>query len=130
MRASARVVYAVADPNPRAPGGAAILADAGWTSLHAPTPTREAVNARWLTCDALGRPYVIAKWAQTLDGRTAAADGTSFWITGERPANTRTESRASVDAIVVGTGTVLVDDPVPVRAPRRRSPSRISPCES
>jgi len=59
----------------------------------------------------LGRPYVTVKWASSLDGRAAAADGTSQWITGTAARLHVHERRAAADAIVVGTGTVLADDP-------------------
>src|SRR5690606_41466260 len=57
------------------------------------------------------RPYVTLKWASSLDGRAAAADGTSQWITGEAARSHVHEQRAAADAIIVGTGTVLADDP-------------------
>src|SRR5690606_12989543 len=65
----------------------------------------------WLTSRALGRPHVTVKWAQSLDGRAAAADGTSKWITGTGARADVHRRRADADAIVVGTGTVLADDP-------------------
>ncbi len=107
----ARVVYAVADPNPRAVGGAQYLAARGVEVIYAPHPRAVEVNRKWLTAMRQGRPYVIAKWAQTLDGKIAAADGTSFWITGREAREHVHEVRAGVDAILVGTGTVLIDDP-------------------
>jgi len=106
-----RVVYAVSDPNPEARGGARTLRDRGIEAVLVPHAGAELLNARWLASMRLGRPYVIAKWAQTLDGKIAAADGTSFWITGWEAREHAHELRARVDAIVVGTGTVLVDDP-------------------
>lgn len=107
----ARVVYAVADPNPRAVGGAQYMAVRGVEVIQTPHAQAEAVNRKWLTAMRQGRPYVIAKWAQTLDGRISASDGTSFWITGREAREHAHELRARVDAILVGTGTVLVDDP-------------------
>jgi len=107
----ARVVYAVPDPNPTAAGGAAYLTGQGITVVLAPHEGAHALNRRWLVAMARQRPYVIAKWASTLDGRTAAADGTSFWITGEEARDHAHHVRADVDAIVVGTGTVATDDP-------------------
>jgi diaminohydroxyphosphoribosylaminopyrimidine deaminase/5-amino-6-(5-phosphoribosylamino)uracil reductase len=105
------VVYAVKDPNPTAAGGASYLSECGIETVFAPHPGAVELNRRWLIAMSRQRPYVIAKWAATLDGRTAAADGTSFWITGE-PARVHAHHvRAIVDAIVVGTGTVAVDDP-------------------
>ena len=59
----------------------------------------------------LGRPFVTVKWASSLDGRAAAADGTSQWITGPAARADVHRRRAAADAIVVGTGTVLADDP-------------------
>ena len=107
----ARVVYAVRDPNPRAKGGAQFLAENGVDVAYAPHVRAESVNRTWLTAMRLGRPYVIAKWAQTLDGKIAAADGTSFWITGKEAREHAHEVRARVDAVLVGTATVVVDDP-------------------
>lgn len=106
-----RVVYAVADPNPVAQGGAHTLRDRGTRVELVPHAGAEALNARWLTAMRLGRPYVIAKWAQTLDGKIAAADGSSFWITSEESRDHAHRTRAEVDALLVGTGTVLADDP-------------------
>ena len=65
----------------------------------------------WLHAVRAGRPHVTWKLAATLDGRSAAADGTSRWITGEAARAEVHALRATVDAIVVGTGTVLADDP-------------------
>jgi diaminohydroxyphosphoribosylaminopyrimidine deaminase/5-amino-6-(5-phosphoribosylamino)uracil reductase len=79
----ARVIYAVADPNPRSRGGAQRLRDAGVeveAGLLEVAVTE--MLAPWLTVQRLGRPHVTVKWAQSLDGRAAASDGTSQWITG------------------------------------------------
>ncbi|WP_121368073.1 bifunctional diaminohydroxyphosphoribosylaminopyrimidine deaminase/5-amino-6-(5-phosphoribosylamino)uracil reductase RibD [Frondihabitans australicus] len=107
-----RVVYSVADPGEHSGGGAARLREAG-------IPVEGGVLAdeveewmrRWLTAVRLGRPFVTVKWASTLDGRAAAADGTSQWITGAAARAHVHEQRAAHDAILVGTGTVLADDP-------------------
>lgn len=107
----AAVHYAVADPGSTSGGGAAVLASRGIPAALFEDPGATAVTHRWLTAMRLGRPYVIAKWAATLDGRMAAADGTSFWITGEQAREHAHSVRAEVDAIAVGTGTVLTDDP-------------------
>jgi diaminohydroxyphosphoribosylaminopyrimidine deaminase/5-amino-6-(5-phosphoribosylamino)uracil reductase len=108
----ARVVYAVADPNPVAAGGAIVLNERGIDARREPHSGATALNSRWLTAVARGRPYVIAKWAQTLDGRIAARDGSSFWITGEEARDHAHRVRAEADAIIVGTQTVVADDPL------------------
>ena len=66
-----------------------------------------------------GRPWVVLKLAATLDGRTAAPDGSSRWITGEAARADAHRLRAESDAVIVGAGTVRADDPVAHRAPRR-----------
>ncbi|WP_116951145.1 bifunctional diaminohydroxyphosphoribosylaminopyrimidine deaminase/5-amino-6-(5-phosphoribosylamino)uracil reductase RibD [Jiangella endophytica] len=108
----ARVVVAVADPNPVAAGGAATLRAAG-VDVEVGVLTDEATsaNARWLTPFRTHRPFVVWKFAATLDGRSAAADGTSRWITGEDARADVHRLRAAVDTVVVGSGTVLADDP-------------------
>ncbi len=114
----ASVAYAVADPGDASSGGAAVLAARGIPAKLAPHPGASALTHRWLTAMRLGRPYVIAKWAATLDGRMAAADGTSVWITGPEARTHAHSVRAEVDAIAVGTGTVLADDPQLSARPR------------
>jgi diaminohydroxyphosphoribosylaminopyrimidine deaminase/5-amino-6-(5-phosphoribosylamino)uracil reductase len=108
----ARVIYAVADPNPDSSGGAQRLRDAG-VDVEAGLLEVAATEmlASWLTVQRLGRPHVTVKWAQSLDGRAAASDGTSQWITGPESRADVHRRRADSDAIVVGTGTVLADDP-------------------
>jgi diaminohydroxyphosphoribosylaminopyrimidine deaminase/5-amino-6-(5-phosphoribosylamino)uracil reductase len=71
----------------------------------------EHVNAEWLTYARLRRPHVTWKFAATLDGRSAAADGTSQWITGAAAREDVHRLRARCDAIIAGSGTVLADDP-------------------
>ena len=93
-------------------GGAARLAAHG---VHVTGPTGEAaalaLTARWREVRDAGRPWVTGHLAQSLDGHAAAADGTSQWITGPDSRVHAHEVRSRVDAIVVGTGTVLADDP-------------------
>lgn len=115
----ARVVYAMADPNPPAAGGAKALRAAGVDAaggLLAEAAAR--LNRGWTFGLAHGRPYVTWKLAATLDGYSAAADGTSQWITGEEARRDVHRLRAASDAILAGTGTVLADDPrLTVRLP-------------
>jgi diaminohydroxyphosphoribosylaminopyrimidine deaminase/5-amino-6-(5-phosphoribosylamino)uracil reductase len=108
----AQVVYAVPDPNPVAAGGASVLTERGIGARWEPHSGAVALNERWLVAVARQRPYVIAKWAQTVDGRIAARDGSSFWITGEAAREHAHHVRAEADAIVVGTQTVIADDPL------------------
>ncbi|MGW0394479.1 bifunctional diaminohydroxyphosphoribosylaminopyrimidine deaminase/5-amino-6-(5-phosphoribosylamino)uracil reductase RibD [Streptomyces sp. NPDC003042] len=107
-----RVVYAVPDPNPQASGGAATLRAAGVaTESGLLRDEAEAGNIAWLTSVRLGRPFILWKYAATLDGRTAAADGTSRWITGPESRADVHRLRAEADAVVVGSGTLRADDP-------------------
>ena len=107
-----RVVYAVADPGATSSGGARALADAGVDVIAgvAAEEVEEGIRP-WLTATRLGRPFVTIKWAASLDGRAAADDGSSQWITGPSARADVHFRRGRVDAIVVGTGTVLADDP-------------------
>jgi diaminohydroxyphosphoribosylaminopyrimidine deaminase / 5-amino-6-(5-phosphoribosylamino)uracil reductase len=108
----ARVVFAVADPSPAAAGGGQTLRAAGIdveSGLLAAEATE--VNIAWLTAMRLGRPFVRWKYAATLDGRIAAADGSSRWITSEHSRRDAHRLRAEADAVVVGSGTLVADDP-------------------
>ena len=109
----AAVHFAVADPNPLASGGAGQLRDAGievHSGLLAEEVERGPLRA-WLHYARTGRPHVTWKLASTLDGRVAASDGTSRWITSPESRADVHAVRAKADAIVVGTGTALADDP-------------------
>jgi diaminohydroxyphosphoribosylaminopyrimidine deaminase/5-amino-6-(5-phosphoribosylamino)uracil reductase len=109
----ARVVVAVPEPTELAGGGADMLRAAGIeVELGVEQAEAEAgALAGWLTGVREQRPFVIWKVAATLDGRVAAADGTSRWITGEEARAAVHRLRATCDAVVVGSGTALADDP-------------------
>ncbi|AGL19420.1 bifunctional diaminohydroxyphosphoribosylaminopyrimidine deaminase/5-amino-6-(5-phosphoribosylamino)uracil reductase RibD [Actinoplanes sp. N902-109] len=108
----ARVVIAVDDPTPAAAGGAGTLRAAGvLVETGVLRAEAERGNVAWLTAVRRGRPYVTWKYAATLDGRSAAADRTSKWITAEPARADVHRLRGTVDAIVAGVGTVLADDP-------------------
>jgi diaminohydroxyphosphoribosylaminopyrimidine deaminase / 5-amino-6-(5-phosphoribosylamino)uracil reductase len=109
----ARVVVAVPEPTELAGGGADRLRAAG-IDLVLGVEEAEAEDgalAAWLTGVRKQRPFVVWKVAATLDGRVAAADGTSRWITGEAARAAVHRLRATCDAVVVGSGTALTDDP-------------------
>ncbi|MEV8534115.1 bifunctional diaminohydroxyphosphoribosylaminopyrimidine deaminase/5-amino-6-(5-phosphoribosylamino)uracil reductase RibD [Streptomyces sp. NPDC051211] len=126
-----RVVYAVADPNPQASGGAATLRAAGVETVGGLLEAEAAAgNTAWLTSVRLGRPYVLWKYAATLDGRIAAGDGTSRWISSPESRADVHRLRAEADAVVVGSGTLRADDPhLAVRGPAgpaaERQPLRV-----
>ena len=127
---SARVVIAVADPDPRTNGvGIARLRHAGIdvvTDVLADEARR--AMAPWLTRRALGRPMVTLKLALSLDGAVAMANGESRWITGERARAHGHLERARHDAILVGRGTLEADHPgldVRIAGLEERSPRRL-----
>lgn len=108
----ARVVHAQHDPNPLAAGGAETLRAAG-IDVESGLLVEEAraLTEYWTFAARHQRPFVTWKFATTLDGRSAAADGTSQWIT-SAPARLDTHRlRAQADTMLVGTATVLADDP-------------------
>jgi diaminohydroxyphosphoribosylaminopyrimidine deaminase / 5-amino-6-(5-phosphoribosylamino)uracil reductase len=108
----ARVVFAQTDPNPLARGGRALLEAEGIrTTAGVLAAESAALNNAWTFSMVHGRPKVTWKFAATLDGRSAAADGSSRWITGPLARADVHRFRSSCDAILVGTGTVVVDDP-------------------
>ena len=120
------VAYALPDPGQESSGGAETLRAAGVEvrggvlvgearALLGPWLAAQAGAAQTAGVDAAlprsARPHVVIKWAQTLDGRAAATDGSSQWITGEEARADVHRRRAKADAILVGTGTLLADDP-------------------
>lgn len=109
----ARVVVACLDPTDAAGGGAAELRAAG-VDVEAGVLADEAGRGpleAWLLRQATGRPHVTWKYAATLDGRSAAVDGTSRWITGQPARDDVHRLRSESDAVLVGVGTVVADDP-------------------
>ena len=125
-----RVVVAIEDPDPRVAGSGIARLRAAGIAVETGLCAEEAaeINAGFLTRQRLGRPLVTLKLATSLDGRIATRTGASQWITG-RPARERGQAlRADHDAIMVGTGTVLADDPqLTCRLPGlgHRSPIRV-----
>ena len=106
----ARVVHAAADPSSVAGGGAEVLRAGGVAVEQRPLPLGTALEG-WLTAQQTGRPFVTWKYAATADGRSAAADGSSRWITSEAARADVHRLRSECDAVVAGIGTVLADDP-------------------
>nr|WP_217136409.1 bifunctional diaminohydroxyphosphoribosylaminopyrimidine deaminase/5-amino-6-(5-phosphoribosylamino)uracil reductase RibD [Leucobacter chinensis] len=114
------VVHALPDPGQQSSGGAERLREAGVEVISGVCEAEaRTLLAGWLARqqhtkrdgEPVARPHVIAKWAQTLDGRAAAADGTSQWITGPAAREHVHAERALADAIAVATGTLYADDP-------------------
>ena len=126
-----RVVFAQRDPNPVAAGGADALRAAGIeVEAGVLEPLAKGVNRAWTFAVEHGRPFVTWKFATTLDGRSAAADGTSRWISGVDARRDTHALRAECDVLLVGTGTVLIDDPQlnvrdEVDQPRPHQPLRV-----
>ena len=111
----ARVVVAVEDPDHHVAGRGIERLRAAGIVVDPPDEvdraSAEALLEPYLVQRRTGRPYVILKLAASLDGRTAAPDGTSQWITGEAARRDAHRLRAESDAIIVGAGTVRADDP-------------------
>lgn len=123
-----RVVFAMSDPNPHVTGrGRARLFEAG-IEVEAGVLEAEAheLNRAWDRWIRTGRPWVTLKGAVSLDGRIATASGDSKWITGDAARKEAHRLRAAHDAILVGAGTVLADDPsLTVRGVRGTEPRRV-----
>lgn len=124
-----RVVAAIEDPDPNVRGrGFAALREAGIeVEVGLGAEEVRAQLAPYIKHRTTGRPWVVLKLAATLDGRTAAPDGSSRWITGEETRRDAHRLRAESDAVVVGAGTVRADDPeLTVRSvPATRQPLRV-----
>jgi diaminohydroxyphosphoribosylaminopyrimidine deaminase/5-amino-6-(5-phosphoribosylamino)uracil reductase len=108
-----RVVIATRDPNPRVNGGGAEFLQAQGVQVEIGLLGDEArrLNEAWFKWVATGLPFVVAKAAASLDGKTATAGGESRWLTGEAARSLGHQLRHELDAILVGVGTVLADDP-------------------
>lgn len=124
----ARVVVGLEDPDPRVTGGGVASLRAAGIEVEVGIEA-DAVRAQlipYLKHRTTGRPYVVLKLGISLDGRTAAPDGTSQWITGGAARADAHQLRAESDAIVVGAGTVRADDPsLTVRDVEGRDPLRV-----
>lgn len=124
----ARVVVGCAEPTAAAAGGVARLREAGVevvTGVLADEVARGPLEG-WLHRQRTGRPFVTWKYAATLDGRSAAPDLTSRWITSAEARADVHRLRAESDAVIVGAGTVLADDPqLTVRPSPGRQPLRV-----
>jgi diaminohydroxyphosphoribosylaminopyrimidine deaminase/5-amino-6-(5-phosphoribosylamino)uracil reductase len=109
----ARVVYACDDPNPASSGKARAILEAAGIAVESGVLAREAalLNAPFFKVRRTGLPWVIAKWAMTLDGKIATTSGLSKWITGEAARDRARRMRAKAGCVLVGIGTVLADDP-------------------
>lgn len=124
-----KVVIGVIDPDPAVSGrGIQALCEAGVeVSVGVAEAAVSSQLAPYLKHRRSGRPWVVLKMAATLDGRTAAPDGSSKWITGEEARRDAHQLRAESDAVAVGAGTIRADDPeLNVRGiPQARQPLRV-----
>jgi len=124
----ARVVVATGDPFAEVNGRGLTTLEAAGMAVDTGCEAESArtLNAPYLKRLATGLPLVTAKWAMTLDGKSAAASGDSRWISSDLSRTLVHELRGRMDAIVVGTGTVVADDPLlTARPPGPRCPVRV-----
>ena len=125
-----RVVIGTRDPNPRVPGGGADALAGTGVVVAMGCREREAIalNQVFITAARHGRPHVTLKWAATLDGATADSRRSSRWVTGTQARLEAHRLRSRADAVVVGIGTALADDPaldVRLGSPWPREPFRV-----
>ena len=126
----ARVVVGMLDPDPRVAGSGVASLRAAGVRVDVGVAAGDVAEqlAPYVKHRRTGRPWVVLKLASTLDGRIAAPDGTSRWITGEAARRDAHRLRAGSDAVVVGAGTVRADDPeltARLDPPARRQPLRV-----
>ena len=116
-----RVVYSNVDPNPVSQGNIEFLRANGVEVHHQKAPKKyEKINERWFKSFELNRPFVTAKIAMTMDAKTSGINGKRLQITGVETELEVHQIRNGCDAILTGTGTVLVDNPkLNVRYPRK-----------
>jgi diaminohydroxyphosphoribosylaminopyrimidine deaminase / 5-amino-6-(5-phosphoribosylamino)uracil reductase len=120
-----KVIYAVEDPNPIAAGGAEKLRSAGIAVEYIESSELTFVQRAWLHKQKTGRPLMIWKVATTIDGKIAASDGTSQWITGDKSRANVQLLRAQSDAILIGTNTAIIDNPHLIPRGHEARPVRI-----
>ena len=127
----ARVVYALDDPDAQVSGRGAVALRAAGVAVEVGDGAEESARILegYLMHRRAGRPFVIVKYAASLDGRIAAASGDARWVSGEAARAWAHELRTRADAILVGSGTVLADDPAltarPEGVPAARQPLRV-----
>ncbi|MDR2484764.1 MAG: bifunctional diaminohydroxyphosphoribosylaminopyrimidine deaminase/5-amino-6-(5-phosphoribosylamino)uracil reductase RibD [Treponema sp.] len=123
-----RVLIANRDPNPRVNGGGIRMLEQAGIAVQSGllAAQGEKLNEGFFTFQRLGRPFIRLKIAQSLDGRIAAAGGDSRWITGEAARRLVHRLRSGHDAVLIGRGTALADDPeLTVRLVRGANPLRV-----
>lgn len=124
----ARAVFPCFDPNPKVAGrGAGFLRRSGARVERAPelAAEAEALNRGFFSRMRRGRPWVVLKTALSLDGKAAAASGRSRWVTGKPARRAVHALRAELDAVLVGAGTVLADDPALTAHGAGKNPLRV-----
>ena len=123
-----RVVVAMRDPFPQVAGGGLKQLAAAGIDVELGLHEEEAreLNAPYLKLLATGKPWIIAKWAMTLDGKIATRSGYSQWISGESSRAVVHELRGRVDAILIGRRTAQLDDPLLTARPENATPPRIA----
>ena len=127
----AELLYAMADPDPQVEAGGGRKLEAAGIAVRVGEGEAEGrrINEAFIKHRAKGTPFVIAKFAASLDGRIAAASGDSRWVSGPEAREWAHDMRTKIDAILVGSSTVVVDDPLLTARPggkdAERQPLRI-----